>query len=637
MNDNNRKCIAVIISKPERKYQEGLLKGISNSAFARGYNVAVFATTLMEGSDEHIWGELELFNLIEFDKFAGVVYFIGSFYNSPLIDKLTNRLLEVAKNGTPVIAVDGIVKGIPNYFNDDSYAVADIINHLVDEHDVKDIAYMTGHKGHPHAEKSLQAYRNAMATLHIPVSDERIYYGDYWYTKGADFVNQLENSEKGLPEAIICANEYMAIGVYKALHAKGIYTPKHILLACTSNNSSIAPYLLTGENSLENVGYESVEKISRVLEGEELGDDTLYFPCTNHLITSVGCGCQKASAYDYSKERGVLIDTDPGYFGQQNAFRDQLYFEQDFRDLFNALDGCFDYLKDVKELHVCMCEGWNQPSFIIKDFKKNDYTDKIYHVYSHIEKENGPETTYDETVSFPRSEVFPVLFKNEGEPSLYTFRSLHFLDRNYGYIVLNCGQSTKVYDYTFNFWLHDFVNGIESACRIQSINYMFYTDIMTGIYNRNGFNTLVNVELQNAKKQDKQVLIALADMNFLKHINDTYGHEEGDIAIKSGASLLAAQKVPGALSEMNFRMGGDEFVKIAVGDFIASDIESFKKDLYANVDEFSKNSGKPYKIQFSVGICVDKIYSMDEMESYYSKVDQQMYEEKVRMKGNRQN
>lgn len=636
MSDNNRKCIAVIISKPERKYQEGLLKGICNSAFARGVNVAVFATTLMDGMDEHLWGEMKLFDLIQFDKFAGVIYFVGSFYGSPVTQKLNKRLSEIASKGTPVVAVDGEVDGIPNYFNDDSYAVTDIINHLVDEHDVKDIAYMTGHKGHPHAEKSLQTYRATMASLHIPVSEDRIYYGDYWYTKGADFVNQLENSEKGLPEAIICANEYMAVGVYKALHAKGIYTPKHILLACTSNNATNAPYLLTGENSLENVGFESSEKIFRVLEGESLGSDTVYFPCKNQLITSVGCGCQKASAYDYSKERGVLIDTDPGYFGEQNSLRDKLLFENDFPDLFNSLEGCFNFVKGFKQLHVCMCEGWNNPSLIINDIRKNDYTDSISHVYSRKETENGPDVSYSENTYFPKEEMFPCLFIDEGDPSLYVFRSLHFLDRIYGYIVLNCGQSTKVYEYTFNFWLHDFVNSIESVCRLQSVNYMYYTDIMTGIYNRNGYNTLIDSLLKIAKKQNKQVMIALADMNFLKHINDTYGHEEGDVAIKAGASLLAKQTVPGAISEKNFRMGGDEFLKVAIGNFSDDTISSLKKDLYANVEEFSKNSGKPYKIQFSIGICVDKIYSMEEMEAYYSKVDKKMYEEKVRMKGNRQ-
>lgn len=635
MGDNNRKCIAVIVSKPERKYQEGLLRGICNSAFSRDTNVAVFATSIMEGIEEHLHGELEIFELIQYEKFAGIVYAIGSFYGNPIIEKLNDKLKEVARKGIPVITVDGKLEGIPSYYNDDSNAIIDIVDHLVGEHNVKDIAYMTGHKGHPHAENSLNTYRLTMKRLGLSVSEDRIYYGDYWYTEGENFVNQLLNSKNGLPEAIICANEYMAVGVYKALHSKGIYTPKHILLACTSNDASTAPYLLTGENNLENVGYEACEKIMRVLDGEEIGNETKYFPCKNNLITSVGCGCQKASAYDYSKERGVLIDIDPGYFGELNFSREGLLFEKDFSDLFRSLEANFKFIKGFKELYVCMCEGWNNPSLIIQDTRGNRYTDRIQITYYRKEHESGPEIYYGENNYFAREEMFPDLFSSNGEPSIFVFRSLHFLNRNYGYVVLNNGQSPTVYEYAFNFWLHDFANAIESVCRLQSVHYMFYTDIMTGLYNRNGYNTMISSIIDKAKRTNNQILIALADMNFLKHINDTYGHEEGDIAIKSGASLLASQTVDGSISEKNFRMGGDEFVKIAVGTFTDDAIDEFKKNLYSTVEEYSEKSGKPYKIQFSLGISVGRINDMEEMEAQLSKVDKKMYEEKVRMKGNR--
>lgn len=635
MEKRERKCIAVVISKPERKYQEGLLRGISKSAFAKGMNVAVFATSLMQGMDEYLWGEQEIFELIQFEKFAGVVYAIGSFYDSPVIKRLSKRLLEVAAKGIPVVAVDGKVEGLPSYFNDDSNAVGDIIDHLVQEHGLKDIAYMTGHKGHPHAENSLQAYRSSMERFGLTVSKDRIYYGDYWYTEGENFVKQLEQSEYGFPEAIICANEYMAIGVYKALHAKGIYSPKHIRLACTSNDSSTAPYLLTGENNLENVGYESCEKILRVLEGEELGEESLFFPCTNNLITSVGCGCQKASAYDYSKERGVLIDVDAGYFGELNFAREGMLFEKDFPSLFRSIENNFQFIQGFKELHVCMCEGWNNPSLIIQDIKGNPYTDRIQLVYFCKEQESGREVFMGDNIFFQKEEMFPDLFVEKGEPSFFVFRSLHFLDRNYGYVVLNNGQSPKVYEYTFNFWLHDFANSIESQCRLQSVNYMFYTDIMTGLFNRNGFNTMLSEIIKEAKRWDKEILVALADMNFLKTINDNYGHEEGDVAIKAAASLLAHQKVPGADSEKNFRIGGDEFVKIAIGEFTDKGLVKFKKDLYSTVENFSKNSGKPYKTQLSLGFCVGKVINMEEMENYLSKADKEMYEEKIRLKGNR--
>lgn len=632
MDNERRKCIAVVISKPERKYQEGLLKGICKSAFANGMNVAVFATTLMEGMEEYLWGEQQIYDLIQFERFAGIVYAIDSFYGNDCTEELSGKLIAVAKKGIPVVAIDGVVPGMPSYFNDDSNAVEDIINHLVGEHELTDIAYMTGHKGHPHAENSLRAYKETMEKLGLCVCEDRTYYGDYWYNEAENFVNLLSESEKGLPQAIVCANEYMAIGAYRALHKRGVYMPKHIKLACTSNNAATAPYFLTAENNLENVGFEACEKILRVLCGEELGEEKKYFPCKNTLMTSVGCGCQKASAYDYSEERGVLIDTDPGYFGECNFYREGMLSKKDYYSLFKTFDEHTRYIQGFQSIHMCMCEGWDDPNFLINDTKKNPYTNRMQLYFSRRESAEGPKVFIGENKYFPKEEMFPDLFTDEGEPSLYLFRALHFLDRNFGYVVIDNGKSPKVYDYTFNFWLHDVTNALESQCRLQSVNYMFYTDIMTGLYNRNGFNTMLTDVLRDAVETKKQVLVALADLNCLKTINDTYGHEEGDVAIKAGAAILKQQKIECAVYEKNFRIGGDEFVKIAVGVFDEAVVERFKEELYTAVQDFSMHSGKPYKFEMSIGFCYSCISSMEEIDLLMSRADKKMYEEKQRLK-----
>lgn len=633
MASNERKCIAVIMSKPERKYQQGLLRGVCSAAFERGMNVAVFATSLLEGMEEYVWGEQKIFDLVQFEKFAGVVYAVGSFYTSDIIPKLNEKMVEVANSGIPVVAVDGQVEGLPCYFNDDADAVREVLEHLILEHNLDDIAFMTGRQGQEHAENALMAYRETMMKYDLLIDESREYYGDYWFNEADNFIEQLESSGKGLPQAVVCANEYMAIAMYKGLYKRGVYVPKHIRIGCTCNDSSKAPYLLNGENSLENVGREACNTIFRAMEGEAPEIEVKFFPCTNKLITNVGCGCQKASAYDYSEERGIDIDTDPGYFGESNFSRDGVLFKKDFYSLFKTLDGNTRYLKDLQGLYFCMCEGWDAPEFMIKDIKKNDYPERMQLCYSHEETENGPEVYVGEEKYFNTKDMFPTLFEDKGEPSVYIFRSLHFLDRNYGYVVMNNGSSMHVYETLFNTWIHDVTIGLESQCRLQSVNYMFYTDVMTGLYNRNGYNTFFPEIYEEAKKEGKQVLFALADLNFLKTVNDNYGHEEGDAAIKIAAKQFKNEEVEGTITEKNFRIGGDEFVKIAIGDFDEEKLEAFKNNLYLHMAEVSENSGKPYKIEMSLGYCYEHIQQVSEMEAMYSKADSFMYEEKLRLKG----
>lgn len=632
MQTKERKCIAVIISKPERRYQSGLLRGISKAAFEKDMNIAVFATSLLQGMDEYIQGEQNIYNLINFERFAGVIYAIGSFYGNSITASLNQKLLEINSKGIPVIAIDGEVEGLPSYFNNDANAVEDVLSHLIEVHGIKDIAYMTGHKGHLHAENSLTSYRNTMSNFQLDVPESRVYYGNYWTDSAPVFVEQLLNSPEGLPEAIVCANEHMAIGLYQELYRRGIYMPTDIKLACTSNDSRNAPYLLSGENNLENVGFEACMALFRALEGDFPVPKVKFFPCKNHLKTGIGCGCQKVSSYDYSKERGILIESESGYFGEANFSKETILFQKDFHSLFDALNNYTDYIKGFQSIYLCLCEDWDNPYFLINDTKNNPYTERMQLCYYRKEHEQAPEITINDNLYFPSELMLPDLFQAEGEPSFFVFRALHFLDRNYGYIVINSGQSPEVYGMTYNFWLQDVSNALESQCRLQSVNYMFYTDIMTGLYNRNGFNTMLPDICRDAVEAGKQVLFLLADLNYLKSVNDTYGHTEGDAAITAAARLLKHQTLSDVLYEKNFRIGGDEFVKIAIGDFTEEAIHQFRRDFYTSVATYSNTSGKPYKTEISLGYSFGSVSKKEEMEQLLSIADKRMYQEKQLLK-----
>jgi len=635
MASDEKKCIAVIISKPERKYQQGLLEGVCKSAYARGLHVAVFATSLLDGTEKYIWGEKEIFELINYDKVAGVIYAVGSFYGNAYTEVLNQKMLEVLAKGIPVIAVDGRVPGLPMFFNDDGNSLEDVIDHFVVDHGVRDVACMTGFHGNPHAENALANYKRTMAKHGIELTEDRMYYGDYWYNEAENFIHQLMESERGLPGAIVCVNEHMAIALYRAFHEREIYVPSDILIGCTANDADSAPYLLVGENNCANVGYEACEKIFRMLDGEGFEEEPIFVPSKSILKTSIGCGCQKISAYDYSKERGIIIDNDPGFFGEFNFDRGEMLATKDFPELFKIFNEYTRYLKDLHNIYFCMCDGWDSPHFLIKDTKENPYTDLMQFYFSREEGENGPEIYIGENRYFRKEDMFPKLFEDGKEPSIFIFRGIHFAGRNFGYAVLDNGPTYNTYEVLYNHWLHDISYGLEAQCRMQSMNYMFYTDIMTGLYNRNGFNTMLPDIIKDAVEKKQQIMLVMADLNFLKTINDTYGHKEGDFAITMAAELLRSKHVQSAMYEKNFRIGGDEYVKVAVGEFTEEDAKEYQGILYDTVEAFSISMDKPYQLQMSAGVCIEEIHSMEELEAVLAKADKKMYAEKLRLKATR--
>ncbi len=86
-------------------------------------------------------------------------------------------------------------------------------------------------------------------------------------------------------------------------------------------------------------------------------------------------------------------------------------------------------------------------------------------------------------------------------------------------------------------------------------------DPLTGLYNRRGFRLLAEQSLRLARRNSRDSVLLLADMNDLKEINDTHGHQLGDEALCAAATAFT-----GSLRDCDIiaRLGGDEFVALAV-------------------------------------------------------------------------
>jgi diguanylate cyclase (GGDEF)-like protein len=150
------------------------------------------------------------------------------------------------------------------------------------------------------------------------------------------------------------------------------------------------------------------------------------------------------------------------------------------------------------------------------------------------------------------------------------------------------------------------------------------TDQLTGLYNRWGFLDHVKGILANPRNKDKQVLVMYADMDNLKMINDEYGHDEGDYALKEIASILK-ETFPN--SEVVGRFGGDEFVAFAIlGTHNYENIIRHK--IMQITERHNKLLNKPYFVEMSVGIC--EVPCSPDLEIYQvlAEADRKLYKEK---------
>ncbi len=123
------------------------------------------------------------------------------------------------------------------------------------------------------------------------------------------------------------------------------------------------------------------------------------------------------------------------------------------------------------------------------------------------------------------------------------------------------------------------------------------TDELTGLYNRRGFLSLAGNNLALARRIGKQGIIVFADLNGLKTINDTYGYEAGDWAIKQISMILIKTFRE---TDIIARLGGDEFSVFMVGSTMAQ-IGIYQKRIEKLLVESNSNSRKPFNLSISIG------------------------------------
>lgn len=109
--------------------------------------------------------------------------------------------------------------------------------------------------------------------------------------------------------------------------------------------------------------------------------------------------------------------------------------------------------------------------------------------------------------------------------------------------------------------MKELIARIEHARMHERLHTISLHDDLTGLYNRRGFFTLAEHLLKLAKRQQEGLFMLYADLDDLKKINDTLGHQKGDWALIDTANLL---KETFRESDIIARIGGDEFVVMPI-------------------------------------------------------------------------
>ena len=150
------------------------------------------------------------------------------------------------------------------------------------------------------------------------------------------------------------------------------------------------------------------------------------------------------------------------------------------------------------------------------------------------------------------------------------------------------------------------------------------TDELTGLHNRRGFFWLANHQFKIARRTQIFCCLLFVDLDGLKQINDSLGHEIGDRIIIDTAQLL---KKTFRESDIIVRIGGDEFV-VFVSTCYPENTDEFRPRLQVNIDRFNKEHNYSYQLSISVGATQCALNENVSLEQLLEEADKLMYEQK---------
>jgi diguanylate cyclase (GGDEF)-like protein len=165
---------------------------------------------------------------------------------------------------------------------------------------------------------------------------------------------------------------------------------------------------------------------------------------------------------------------------------------------------------------------------------------------------------------------------------------------------------------------------VERHRLVASLRELSLVDDLTGLYNRRGFGTLGTAHLQLAQRAGRRFLLVYADVDGLKEINDSFGHQQGDVALVKTAEVL---RWTFRQSDIVARLGGDEFVVLAVEAAQDTD-QMFVDRLRAQIEEFNSRASLPFELSLSVGAVSFDVETRLTLSEMLAQADALLYERK---------
>lgn len=633
MHKFDKPIVAVCLSKVHEEMHKNLLSSLCKNAEEKGFYLHIFNVfTDLYNKDNNDFGEQSIFELIDYKSLSAIVILSETIKDELILNSIIQKSVNA---NVPVISVDKEIDGCYNVlFNYE--CIEKIIAHVVDVHKCTKVAFMAGMRNNAFSDERINTFKSVLAKRNIPVREDWILYGDFWsYPAKLACEEMLENTDE-LPEAIVCANDSMAISVCSTLFEHGIKVPEDIIVTGFDGielGRFYTPKITSAYDDKIKTGVVISDIIKDILDGNPPENKTYIIDY--EAIYSQSCGCEKIHASNFNDHVEFLYSELADFKHNQTYMNSMVVNLTDGITIDEIPHAIEPYLKEreCESISICLNVKFFENSDLVSvpqgSASKNDVMVLMCQL---VQGEyRVPFTQFD------MSEILPNLDEIHKISNQLLFVPLHSQQKVFGYLVagydINAVNFQRMYELTINFEqaLDTIVNQTRLITMNKRLNDLYCHDPLTGVLNRRGFYQEYNKMLKANTDDDSWLYVFSIDINGLKYINDTFGHIEGDYAIKTIARISETCAGSGGICA---RFGGDEFVAAMIDKKDGQTASNFEDHFSKMMKDFNNRHYKEYEVSASLGACSAKVDADTDVDVLMLESDKKMYIEKSKTKNN---
>ena len=561
--------------------------------------------------EETLPAEVHVFDYVPYDIVDAVIIMDEKIKSHKVSEGIIRA---AAEREVPVIVVDGQYDGTVSVVYDYAAGFEQVVRHVIEEHGVRKPHFMAGFEGNRFSEERKEVFIRVLKENGIPFDDSMVSYGEFWATPARRATQKLIDEDR-VPEAILCANDIMAINVCDVLQSAGYRVPEDVLVTGFDGYDEALlsdPPITTASCMSQGLA----DTVHTVILDCLAGQNKPSYAVLPVMIRNVSCGCVRCDSYEKTRKKnfnnnfyrfqddirvyhGIAVEMQSGETREEMMESLHSYFMRNMCCVVNA--DCFR----------------NDCNFFLEDTHGNEY--RV--LYDSLKLSNYPEP-------IDLKDIVPELEERMASGYPLIFNSLDYMGKSFGYVCY-LFENYDIIDYSKTASLTDTVNsGLGGYIIMQYQRYLmgqlektYRTDALTGLYNRlagqAAFETLKN----DPEKRGETIHVIMADLDGLKSINDNRGHIAGDRAIAAVADALRESCPEDAIC---VRYGGDEMIAFLVGE---RDCDTILSDVREKLARKSAECGFP--VSASCGFCETTLDPDMDMDAVIREADEQMYLDKA--------